>query len=116
MRALSDHRRKRIRDLKAEVYSAAGRGHIKEAIEFSEEVLELAEAEQLTAHMGGFYEAPAVLYYHLGAIQKAERYLRLAIRDVERYGPPSGSGRMKWQVLTDLLTGIVSQQPGERRP
>ncbi len=52
-----------MRELKAEITERVARGQMRWAIELSEEVVALAEAEGVAAHIGDFYEVPAMLYY-----------------------------------------------------
>ncbi|KAK3940852.1 hypothetical protein QBC46DRAFT_458638 [Diplogelasinospora grovesii] len=85
-RRTSDERRLRIRRLRDEVIALAQKGEFKQAVEKCEEVFAVIEEEGLTTHYGGLYEIPARLYYHLGDLQSAERYTRLALQELEGYG------------------------------
>ncbi len=49
---------------------------------------------------------PALLYYASDALKEAERYLRLALVDIERYGHRGTRGMMKYLVLNELLADI----------
>ncbi len=101
---MSDERRKRIHQLKTEVVSRAEAGEHRQAIELSEEFVDLIDKEGLTAHFGDFFEIPAQLYFLVGNMKQAEKYARLALAEVLNYGIPGPIGQMKAQALRELLS------------
>jgi hypothetical protein len=80
------------------------------AITAAETLLKHAEEEGITAHMADFYEVPAKLYFNVGDLGEAERYIRLALEDTERYGVHGDAGQEKVNSYRGLLAEILRRR------
>jgi hypothetical protein len=84
--AASDARRKRVNELGVKVIKTLEGGDIKEAIGYHREVIRAIEEEQLTPHLGDYYEVAAQLYSAVGDKKNAVEFAKLAVEEYTDFG------------------------------
>jgi tetratricopeptide (TPR) repeat protein len=95
--------------LQDKVIELAQKGKFNEAIEAAERLFSLVDKEGLTEHLGGMYEVPARLYYHVGHLEKALEYT-LKVRDeIDGYGAPGKLGEEKIEMLKGVISRIEQE-------
>lgn len=101
----SDANREEIRSLQDKVVELAQAGKYHKAVQAAEQMFRLIDEEGMTEHMGGMYEIPARLYYHIGNYEKALEYTLKVRHEIDGYGLPGklGEGKIK------MLDGVVEQ-------
>ncbi|OIW27617.1 SET domain-containing protein [Coniochaeta ligniaria NRRL 30616] len=82
----SDRRRGRIGEIRQEVVELVQAKKFERAISMSKEMIDLVLEEELVAHLGEHYEVLARLYYAVRDKANTDKYARLAVADLERYG------------------------------
>ncbi len=95
-----------MRTLRSEVIRTINRGEFREAVELSEELLDTVQEEDLMAHYGDYFEIPARLYNAVGDWNKAEKYSRMVLNELQGYGTPGEEDRVKIEKFTALLESI----------
>ncbi|KAK3293110.1 uncharacterized protein B0H64DRAFT_363456 [Chaetomium fimeti] len=105
----SDDRRRGIRTLQDKVIELAQKGDFHEAVEASERLFTLVEQEGLTEQMGGMYEVPARLYYHIGNLEKALEYTLQARHEIDGYGVPDENGEEKIKMLKGVIARLEQE-------
>ena len=108
--AASDKRRKLMGELRELTLKKAMDKQYQVAIQAAEELLTTAEDEGLTAHIGEFWEIPAKLYFNVGDMGRAEKYIRLAIEEIDRYGTQGELGLQKLSMYNGLLKEILKRR------
>jgi tetratricopeptide (TPR) repeat protein len=95
--------------LQDKVIELAQKGKFNEAIGAAERLFSLVDEEGLTEHLGGMYEVPARLYYHIGNLEKALEYT-LKVRDeIDGYGAPGKLGEEKIKMLNRVISRIEQE-------
>lgn len=97
----SDSNRHRIAALRDEVLRQVGKQKYLEAIADYEELVDLVEKETLIEHRGEHYEVMARLYLMVKDLPNSEKYARLALEDLERFGGPE-----VYQSVLELRTFV----------
>ncbi len=92
--------------LQTEVVRLAQKGEFNKAVKATESLFSLVEQEGLTEQMGGMYEVPAQLYYHVGNLEKALEYTLKVKHEVDGYGMPGKLGREKIKMLEGDINRI----------
>lgn len=67
------------------------------------------ELEGLTEQMGGMYEIPARLYYHIGNLEKALEYTLKTRREIDAYGVPDENGEEKVKMLKGVIERLEKE-------
>ncbi|KAL2174049.1 uncharacterized protein P884DRAFT_302838 [Thermothelomyces heterothallicus CBS 202.75] len=101
----SDARRGEIRSLQTKVLQLAQKGEFHKAVEAAECLFALVEEEGLTELMGGMYEVPARLYYHVGNLDKALEYTLKVKHELDAFGASDEAGQAK----IDMLKGVIQR-------
>ncbi|KAH6847771.1 RmlC-like cupin domain-containing protein [Chaetomium sp. MPI-CAGE-AT-0009] len=109
----SDDRRKEVRLLQDKVIVLAKKGDFHEAVEASERLFALVEEEGLTEQMGGMYEVPARLYYHIGNLEKALEYTLKTRHEIDGYGVPDEKGEEKIKMLKGVIERLEQEINGK---
>ncbi|KAH6623156.1 RmlC-like cupin domain-containing protein [Chaetomium tenue] len=112
---VSDDRRREVRSLQAKVIELAQQGYFHEAVEASERLFTLVELEGLTEQMGGMYEVPARLYYHIGNLEKALEYTLKTRREIDAYGVLDESGEEKVKMLKGVIERLEQEINDKRK-
>jgi len=86
-----------------------------EAIRSAEALVAVAEEEGLTAHIGDFWEILAKLHFNVGNLDQAEKYVRLAIEEIDRYGTQGEVGLQKLSQYDALLREIRRRKQAAAR-
>ena len=75
------------------------------------------EQEGLTEQMGGMYEVPAHLYYHIGNLEKALEYTLKTRHEIVGYGVPDEKGEEKVKMLEGFIERLKQEisDKGEER-
>ncbi|KAB5585560.1 hypothetical protein GE09DRAFT_1071108 [Coniochaeta sp. 2T2.1] len=107
----SDKRRGRIGEIREEIVELVRERRFGRAIEMSEEMIELVLREELVAHLGEHYEVLTRLYYAVRDREGTERYARLAIGELEKYGGEEVYGATLAE-LREILAGV--EQLGDK--
>ena len=84
--AASDSRRKRFNELGVKVIRTLEGGDIKKAIGYHREVIQAIKEEQLTPHLGDYYEVAARLYTAVGDKKSAAQFAKLAVEEYTAFG------------------------------
>jgi tetratricopeptide (TPR) repeat protein len=92
--------------LQDKVVELAQKGKFNEAIEAAERLFSLVNEEGLTEQMGGMYEIPARLYYHVGNLEKAIEYTLKVKHEIDGYGAPGKLGEEKIEMLKGVISRI----------
>ena len=108
--AASDGRRRRIGELREQTLQAAMEKRYAEAIGTAEELVRVAEEEGITAHISDFWEILAKLHFNVWNLDRAARYVRLAIEEIDRYGAPGEAALQKLAVYNELLRDIARRK------
>ncbi|KAH8906915.1 SET domain-containing protein [Coniochaeta sp. PMI_546] len=101
----SDRRRGRIGEIRQEIVELVQAKQFERAISMSKEMIDLVLKEELVAHLGEHYEVLARLYYAVRDAANTEKYARLAIIDLEKYGGEDVYGATIAE-LKDILLGL----------
>ncbi|KAK0624985.1 RmlC-like cupin domain-containing protein [Bombardia bombarda] len=109
VRNASDTRRLEIRNLQEEVLNLAQKGDFPGAVTTVERLFEVIEEEGLTEQMGDLYEIPARLYYHVGKLEKAREFTKLAMHELDGYGAPGPVGEERVRMLRSVLGKIEGE-------
>ncbi|KAB5583569.1 hypothetical protein GE09DRAFT_1212148 [Coniochaeta sp. 2T2.1] len=107
----SDKRRGRIGEIREEIVGLVREARFGRAIEMSQEMIELVLREELVAHLGEHYEVLTRLYYAVRDREGTERYARLTIGELERYGGEEVYGATLAE-MRKILAGV--EQLGEK--
>ncbi|KAG7285044.1 hypothetical protein NEMBOFW57_009664 [Staphylotrichum longicolle] len=108
----SDANHEEIRSLQDKVVELAQAGKYHKAVKAAERMFSLIEEEGMTEHMGGMYEIPARLYYHIGNYDKALEYT-LKVRDeIDGFGLPGKLGEEKMKMLDGVVEQIRQKMGG----
>ncbi|KAL2142888.1 hypothetical protein VTI28DRAFT_656 [Corynascus sepedonium] len=105
----SDARRLEIRSLQAEVLELAQKGEFRQAVKAAENLFDIVEQEGLTELLGGMYEVPARLYYHVGDLDKALEYTLKVKHELDGYGVPDEAAQRKIDMLKDVIKRIEQE-------
>lgn len=103
--------------LQNRVIELAQKGDFHKAVEASERLFTLVEQEGLTEQMGGMYEVPARLYYHIGNLEKALEYTLKVRHEIDGYGVPHEKGEEKVKMLEGVIERLkqeISDKGGGR--
>ncbi|KAK0614588.1 hypothetical protein B0T14DRAFT_557797 [Immersiella caudata] len=84
--AASDARRKRFNELGVKVIRTLEDGDIEKAIGYHREVIQAIQEEQLTPHLGDYYEVAARLYTAVGDKKSAAKFARFAVEEYTGFG------------------------------
>jgi hypothetical protein len=95
--------------LQDKVIELAQKGDFHEAVEASERLFTLVEQEGLTEQMGGMYEVPARLYYHIGNLERALEYTLKTRHEIVGYGVPNGKGEEKVKMLEGVIKRLKQE-------
>ncbi|KAK4038072.1 RmlC-like cupin domain-containing protein [Parachaetomium inaequale] len=106
---VSNAHREEIRVLQGQVVELAQKGAFHEAVEAAERLFNLVEQEGLTEQMGGMYEVPARLYYHIGDLDKALEYTLKARHEIDGYGVPDKTGEESIKVLNGVIEHLEQE-------
>lgn len=101
----SDRRRERIGYIRQEIVELVHDRQFEKAISLSKEMIDLVLKEELVAHLAEHYEVLARLYYAARDRANTEKYARLAIADLQRYGGEELYGNTI-EELKDMLLGL----------
>jgi hypothetical protein len=84
-----------------------------QAVDAYGEVMDLVRREALAEHMGEHYEVLA--RFHMAANNRgsAEKYARLALRELEEYGEAEGEEARN--ELKEIITSLRSYRVAEKR-
>jgi len=111
----SDANRDEIRSLQDKVVELAQAGKYHKAVEAAERMFGLIEEEGITEHMGGMYEIPARLYYHIGNFEKALEYTLKVRNEIDGYGLPGKLGEEKIKMLEGVIKQIKQKMGKKKR-
>ncbi|GAB1318014.1 hypothetical protein MFIFM68171_08224 [Madurella fahalii] len=111
----SDARRTQIPLLQEEVVKLAQKGEFEKALEEAETLFKIVEEEGLTDQMGGMYEVPARLYYHVGNLEKALEYTLKVKHEIDGFGVPGKFGAEKLKMLKGVIERIERELEEKRR-
>jgi len=111
----SDANREEIRLLQDKVVELAQAGKYRKAVEAAERMFSLIEEEGMTEHMGGMYEIPARLYYHIGNFEKALEYTLKVRNEIDGYGLPGKLGEEKIKMLKGVIKQIKQMMREKKR-
>ncbi len=75
----------------------------------------MTDEEGLTPHMGDLYEIPARLYYQLGDLDNAVRYLEKSMEQVEGWGVPGPEDLGRMQMLRNIMARIREEKAELKR-
>ncbi len=84
--AASDARRNRVNDFGVKVIKAVEEQKFKEAIKHHREVIRAIEEEQLTPHLGDYYEVMSRLYSAVRDKKSAVNYAKMALEEFAEFG------------------------------
>ncbi|KAH8883149.1 SET domain-containing protein [Thozetella sp. PMI_491] len=114
-REASDERRNKVRALHSEITRILNQGEFLEAVKVNEELLRVVDEEDLMSHYGEYFEIPAQLYNAVGDYEKAEKFTRMVLHELQGYGTPGEVDKVKIQKFTKLLSKIQEKRKRKRR-
>jgi hypothetical protein len=94
-------------EIREEIVQLVQTKEFDRAVALSKEMIGLVLKEELVAHLGEHYEVLTRLYYALRDRENTEKYARLAIADLEKYGGGEVYDAVK--ELKDILRGMGEQ-------